>query len=252
VRLNEPFRRADLAELDARLFALADRVVPMWDVHCGDTGRGVIGLRHDVDDNPLAFETALAFAEWEFERGYSSTYYLLQGAHYWTAEMMELVPRFEELGHEVGLHVNALALGLREDADPRKLVRRDLKELRATGVAVRGCVAHGDSLCHAARFVNDELFTESARPAYGDPERTLKWRNHELKIRPVSRELFALAYDASWIPRGDYLSDSSGKWSQPFDDVAGRFAARDALEAGQLHVLIHPDWWTEAFVPVAA
>ena len=213
----------------------------------GDDGAGVIGLRHDVDDNPLSFETALAFAEWEFERGYSSTYFLLHGAHYWP-EALEDVPRFVDLGHEVGIHVNALAIALVDDDDPHRILFDALEELRATGVPVRGCVAHGDALCHASRFVNDEMFLESRRADYGAPDRFLRNGDVVLAIEPVSRSLYGIEYDANWLSRDDYLSDSGGDWSQPFDDVATRFAA------GEIHlqVLAHPDWWADAFAGVPA
>lgn len=219
----------------------------MYDVYKGDRSPDVIGLRHDVDDNPLSFETALAFAEWEFEHGYSSTYFLLHGSHYWTPESLELVPRFVELGHEVGLHVNAVALGLLYDLDPHSILYRALEELRRTGVEVRGCVAHGDNLCHSAHFVNDEIFLESRRPDYGPADRLLRHGRHELELEPAPRHIYGLEYDASWLPRGDYLSDSSGKWSQSVDDVVGRFIGRELYGAGQLHILLHPDWWVRAF-----
>lgn len=248
MRLSAPFLPSDLDDLDASLLSRADRVVPLFDVFKGDDGDNVIGLRHDVDDNPLSFETALAFAEWEFARGYSSTYFLLHGSHYWNAETLELVPRFVELGHEVGIHVNALALALLEDADPHALLFAALEELRATGVTVRGTVAHGDRLCHACEFVNDEMFTESRRPAYGPADRYLTSGEIVIQIEPVSRSLYGLEYDANFLARDDYLSDSGGRWSQPFAEVAGRFAAG----GGHLQALIHPDWWVEAFERVAA
>jgi hypothetical protein len=47
------------------------------------------------------------------------------------------------------------------------------------------------------------------------------------------------------LSRGTYLSDSGGRWSQPFEQIA-------AERVGQLHMLVHPDWWGEAFAPVEA
>lgn len=244
--MRAPFKSADLEALDA-LLDRADRVVPLWDVHSGDRGPGVIGLRHDVDDNPLSFETALAFADWEFSRGYSSTYYLLHGAHYWP-DALERATRFVDLGHEVGIHVNALAVALRENDDPHRVLFVALEELRGAGVTVRGCVAHGDSLCHSARFVNDEMFLESARSNYGRPDRFLRSGDVVLAIEPVSRSLYGLEYDANWLPRDDYLSDSGGAWSTPFDGVVERFSAGGV----HLQALVHPDWWSEAFAGVPA
>jgi hypothetical protein len=241
VNLEAPFLASDLDELDERLLARADRVVPMRDIHMGDTGPGVIGLRHDIDDNPGSFTTALRLAEWEFEHGYSSTFFLLHGAHYWDDEMLVQAPVFEELGHEVGIHVNAIAEGLRRRRNPHEVLFAAVEELRSCGVRVEGCVAHGDHLCHRAHFVNDELFSESPRPDMGAPDRTVQHHGVAYTLEPVSRAVYGLAYDANWLPRGMYLSDSGGQWSQPFDDVTAGFGH------GQLHVLTHPDWWGAAF-----
>ena len=250
MNVSSPFQASDLEELDARLYSQADRVVPMRDIWKGDTGRRVIGLRHDVDDNPGSFETALAMAKWEMEHGYSSTYYLLHGSHYWNADNLWRAVEFEELGHEVGIHVNAIAEALRVRRSPEWILIEALGDLRSVGVRVEGCVAHGDPLCRhrngKVRFVNDEMFTESPRPEFGKPSRCVINEKIAVLIEPRSRSDFHLGYDANWLPRSNYLSDSGGKWSQPFDLVCKTFGA------GQLHVLIHPDWWSNAFVGVPA
>lgn len=237
---RSPFLASDLEELDARLLSQADRVVPMRDISKGDIGRRVIGLRHDVDDNPGSFDTALRLAEWEFDHGYSSTYYLLHGSYYWNDDMLCRASLFEEMGHEVGIHVNALSVALQTGTDPHLILTAALAELR-TAVRVVGMVAHGHPLCHKALFINDEMFAESRRPSMGDPYRTLEWKGTKVQIEPVSREVYGIEYDAAWLARGVYLSDSGGEWSQSFDDVVGRFGE------GQLHVLQHPDWWGQAF-----
>lgn len=242
-----PFTPADLDELGAFL-GRADRVVPMRDIAKGDTGPRTIGLRHDVDDNPGSLDTALRLSEWEFDRAISSTYYLLHGSHYWGDDMLVAATELEDRGHEVGLHVNAIAEALRQRRDPAMLVDEALTYLRSA-VRVRGCVAHGDPLCRNSSgdvvFVNDEIFSESARPMLGSPSRTLRYRGFELRLQPLPRYTFELEYDANWVSRGDYLSDSGGVWSSPFPDVVERWP-----ELGQLHILVHPDWWAEAFAEV--
>lgn len=247
---NAPFLRADLDELDLLLLARARRVVPMRDVYKGDRDPDVIGLRHDVDDNEGSWHTALALAEWEYDHGYSATYYLLHGSHYWGEQMLCEVPTLVELGHEVGIHVNALAEGLRHDRDPGLLLIEALAELRHAGVSVYGSAAHGDPLCYGEaglRFVNDEIFTECVRADLGPANRMLREGDAVVELQPFPREVWGLEYDANWLPRGLYLSDSGGRWSQPPHEVALRFA-----QAGQLHMLLHPDWWAEAFLGVPA
>jgi len=243
VREREPFQPDDLEELHTGLFSRAERVVPMRDIYKGDSNPEVIGLRHDVDDNEGAFDTAMRMAEWEMERGYSSTYFLLHGSHYWY-DALPLAPQFEDLGHEVGIHVNAIAEALRSHNDPHAILGEAISELRQTGVRVVGCVAHGDALCHKASFVNDEMFTESRRASYGAGDRRVQHGGMAVKLAPITRQKYGLEYDANWLPRGNYVSDSGGQWSQSFDHVVNTFGI------GQLHMLIHPDWWSQAFVAV--
>lgn len=239
-----PFQPADLEHLD-RLYRQAAAVVATEDVHDGLTHPLAIAVRHDVDN---VIEPAVAMARWEHERGHRSTYFILHGNgqpdHYWhDKELLERsLDTIASLGHEIGLHVNAIAESLRTGRDPLEIVEDAVVELRQMGHRVRGVVAHGDPLCHAARFVNDEMFTESPRPTYGAPDRWLEACGRRVQLRPVSRQRFGLEYDPNWLPRGDYLSDSGGRWSQPFHDVATRFPHA----VGQLHMLVHADWWPEA------
>jgi len=236
----------DLIRLE-QLLRLADRVVPMRDIYKGDTNPRVVGMRHDVDDNPGSFDTALRIAEWEFQHGYSSTFFLLHDSHYWNDDMLCRAPLFEEMGHEVGIHVNAIAEGLRQARGPHDLLGERLAELRSA-VRVVGCVAHGDQLCYAAtpQFVNDEMFTECRRPSYGEPDRIITYRNVRMRLIPAPLRMHMLEYDANWLPRGNYLSDSGGAWSQPISNVTVAFGE------GQLHVLWHPDWWVDVFAAVPA
>jgi hypothetical protein len=243
-----PFDRDDLDDLES-LYQRADRVIPMRDVYKGDTNPRAIAVRHDVDDNRHAFETALSMAEWEFERGYSSTYYLLHSAAYWNADNLVRALQFQELGHEVGVHVNALAESLRLRRAPDWILLEALSDMRSVGLRVDGSAAHGDPLCRdrsgEIRFTNDEVFSECRRPSLGDAERIVSHRGTSVLIEPQPRANYHLSYDAAWLPRGDYLSDSGHVWSQPFESVCARWP-----KWGQLHMLVHPDWWVGAF-PVA-
>lgn len=247
---NPTFDRAGLESLNERLFSLADRVVPMRDIAKGDIGHRVIGLRHDVDDNAGSFETALAMAEWEFHNGISSTYFLLHGSHYWTGDNLCRAMLFEELGHEVGLHVNAIAECLRHRRSPDWIILEALSDLRSFGLRIEGCVAHGDALCRdetgRVRFVNDEVFQECRRPEMGAANRNIVGKGTVVMLEPKPLADYYLTYDANWLPRGNYLSESGRCWSQDVDQVVADFGK------GQLHMLIHPDWWADAFVGVTA
>jgi hypothetical protein len=109
--------------------------------------------------------------------------------------------------------------------------------------------AHGDHACYdgngRARFVNDEMFVECARPEMGDPDRAVAG----VQIRPRPLADYGLEYDAYRVGnRALYLSDSGGAWSEPFDEMCDRFPS----PFGQLHVLLHNCWWVDAFQPVEA
>lgn len=231
--------RADLYELD-RLLDGAEAVVPMCDIWAGNRSRDVIGMRHDVDDNPDSLRTAVYMAEWENERGYRSTFFLLHDSSYWD-RVTPVARHLVDLGHEVGLHNNAIAEGIRQHRNPFHVLGEALHVLRCA-VPVIGTVAHGDALCRdhigRVRFVNDEIWMECRRPEMGDADREIDGR----KLEQRSLWEFGLKYESNWLPRGDYISDSGGFWNKhPYRH-----------EGGQLHMLVHPDWWSVAFDKVTA
>jgi hypothetical protein len=239
---SAPFTAEDLRELDERLLSKAEYVVPMREAVV--PYQGLLGLRHDVDNT---FQPCVELAEWEAERGYHATYYILHDSPYWnTPELRPGLERIADLGHEIGLHTNAIAVALQTGRCPHEIVAGALDRLRYWGHEVGGVVAHGDPLCYQARFVNDETFEECARPDWGNPGRTLHHDGVTITLEPRPLASFGLYYDANRLSRSLYLSDSGGTWSEPFEDVCDRFPDAPA----GLHVLQHPCWWTQAFVGV--
>ncbi len=238
---SAPFQPSDLDELDA-LLSRAGAVVPMSVIADGNHDERVIGMRHDVDNEIMP---SVAMACWEQERGYHSTYFILHTAPYWQDKkrLHAALLAIRGLGHEIGFHVNAITQAIQTGGDPLNIALDAADELRSFGCNVRGVVAHGDNACYEHGFINDEIFTESARPDYGAPDRVVGG----VKLDPISRAKLGFDYDPNWLPRGQYLSDSGGTWSQPFAAVSGEWPS-----AGQLHMLVHPDWWDEAFLRVAA
>jgi hypothetical protein len=231
MRQHAPFQPDDLRHLDD--FLLRARVVAMEDIYDGDGRPDTIGMRHDCDN---VIEPAVEFARWEAARGYRSTYYVLHTAPYWRDKTLlrESLDAIAECGHEIGIHNDAITEKLETGKPAAWILHEAVKELRGYGHTIRSTVAHGNARCHTDNYVNDELWRECRRRDYGRVER--------LGVTPASLKDLGLDFDANWLPRGDYLSDSGGHWSKSYEHVADEWG-----EHGQLHMLVHPDWWPQAF-----
>lgn len=276
-RVNQraPFTAEDLAEMDEALFSRAHAVVAMEDVHDGHRDPNSIGLRHDCDAGH-SLATAVKIAEWEAERGYRSTFYILHTSPYWMASgFAASLDRIAELGHEIGIHADCLAEALKTGRDPDQILDEALATLRGLGFQVRGVAGHGNSLCNRdapgePSFANDEQFVECARPQEGPPTRTItrKRLGRELTLAPrplgdfgLEYEALAVAYDRINGVLPFRISDSGGRWLNPgWEETVEKWNSERATFAGvtvpnkfvrQLHFLWHPDWWQHAFVPVA-
>lgn len=234
-------RSDDLDALD-NLLAAADAVVPLKDARFPRKLEGVIGLRHDVDSEP---EVAVKMARWEYDRGYRSTYFFLHTAPYWRSRnFLNHVQDIAQLGHEIGIHTNALAEAYSTDDDPDWILDRALRRLRSCGVEVIGVAGHGDARCYAREpyasevaFVNHEHFIETPFRNFERP----RWVG-TMKIDPRPLARFGLEYEAlTAAPRVDYVSDSGGKWNKDPRE------AIPSLKDGFVQVLQHPDWWRPVF-----
>lgn len=240
MRANEPFLPEDLEALDG-LLARPMYVLAMTEIAEEPNDPRFIGMRHDCDN---VIHPAVQMAKWEEARGYQSTYYILHTSPYWNDKplLRESLDAIAACGHEIGIHNDALTVALQTGRDPADVLHEATDELRSYGHTIRSTVAHGNHLCHIANYVNDEMFVGCARPTYGDADRTLEHGGRQVQIHPRPLAEFGLDFDANWISRGDYLSDSGGQWSRPFAEVAAEWPAK-----GQLHMLVHPDWWGQAF-----
>jgi hypothetical protein len=237
--LSAPFLPDDLAALEGFLDQAA-AVVTMEDIYDGTRDAHVIGLRHDCDNE---IHSSVQLAAWEAERGYRATYYVLHTAPYWREKML-LRTSLETIashGHAIALHNDAITVALETGRDPIEVLTEVVEELRGYGHEIRSTVAHGSHVCHIARYVNDEVWDTCERSNYGSRDRVLEYQGRKVQLRQVPLRHLGLDFDANWLHRADYLSDSGGMWSQPFDEVAAAWPTR-----GQLHLLQHPCWWTEA------
>lgn len=266
MRQRAPFLADDLAELDEQFYSRASAVVALQEAHAGNRSPSVIALRHDCDATH-SLATAVKMAEWEADRHYRSTYYILHTSGYWGAPgFREALDRIACLGHEIGIHADALAEALRVGGDPDVILDKAITELRSYGFPVRGVAGHGNPLCNRDRapgeitFANDEQWLETARPQEGPPDRLITRGKNQLRLRPRPLADFGLDYEALRLslPYPFRCSDSGGKWLNPgFEETATTFgtsrlasevaALSDPATFRQLFLLIHPDWWLEAF-----
>jgi hypothetical protein len=239
-------------------FETAHAVVSMREVLAGNRDPRVIAVRHDVDNHREALATAVELARWEAENGWRSTYFLLHTAQYWTdGRWRQTAETIALLGHEIGLHVNAVAYALQHGGDPNEIVFEALEELRDAGHVVTGIVGHGSQpICTQAEFANDEQFVECARPKMGEPDRELSYGGRTLRLDPRPLADFGLQYEAIGLRQYElngikktregqvYNTDSGCKWHYPFSETIAEF---NAITDGQLHLLIHSDHWHQAF-----
>jgi hypothetical protein len=238
VREQAPFLADDLAELDEALLSRASGVISMREVYEGNRNPNFIGLRHDMDN---FLRGSVELAEWEAERGYRSTFFVLHDSPYWDDLALPVaLEHIAGLDHEIGLHANGIAEALKGGGDPDEVLFSALERLRGWGHNVFGVVAHGDPLCYEYGFVNDEQFTECARPEMGDPDR---WLSDVVQLRPRPLSDFGLEYESYRLGRALYLSDSGGSWTPDFSEIVEQFPTL----RGQLHILQHPCWWPAAF-----
>lgn len=209
---------------DAESFAAFLRTAPVRPIRESIGGGSGIYLRHDIDHN---IEHAVAFAEWEAAQGIRASYYVLHSEWYYRDEAMlrRGMERLVELGHEVGLHQDAVAeawrRGIRTPLDGSVLpagdcsvaadiVREELARLRGWGFEIVGSAMHGSPLWKSNGITNAFLWAAGYTPAD-----------------------FGLEYEAYHLHRSAdrYISDNRGIWSEPL------------RVDGQTHILTHPCHW---------
>lgn len=205
-------------------------------------------IRHDIDHD---MDKALAFARAESKAGISATYFLLPTAGYfdYSWRFRNDVQELHELGHRIGYHNNVITEWIQSDkkADIKGLIERPLEFLRDEGRPVVGTSSHGGPLCYKHNYINYQVWKESVSRPYVGPE----------GMEPVSLQEVGLGYEAYFLPRDAYFSDSGGRWQGGYKNKIDRHernpegdAVRDAvidtfgkLASGVMQVLIHPCWW---------
>ena len=179
------FNQLSLDNLN-KFLASATAVVPYKEAADGTAPPGSVAMRHDVDHD---IEKALQFAEWEHHYGYRSTYFLLHSANYYTNNpgFDSAILYLRELGHEIGLHNDALCACDGNLGDAVITIQNELNYLR-NFYPVVGIADHGGS-----PFKNGDIWN-SYTPAQ-----------------------FTLEYEAYQLQKtaNTYISDNQGTWRAP-------------------------------------
>jgi len=216
------YRRYDewLAGLDPA------RTVPLRELEGADSP--VLGLRHDVDSR---LESALELGRLEHAQGIRSTYFVLHTAPYYRHddELLGALRLLQDTyGHEVGWHNDLVTLQRVEGVDAGVYLGEELAWLRANGIWITGCAAHGSPWCHRLGFHNNYVFAGWDEPVPGFPATEVPQ-----KLDPAD---FGLEYEAYHLAYDTYWSDSTFS--------AGRRAHPDSFRLGERTVaLVHPCHW---------
>ncbi len=196
-------------------------LVPLADLFAPAEGeRARMGLRHDVDADPVA---ALRCARFLAQRGICGSFFLLHTAPYYGTFIDGLFLRNPQLrdwvhgmivaGCEIGMHNDALGVELQHGIDGADALRSEIEWLREQGAQIRGTVAHNSAPVHGAE--NYEVFEE----------RLLERRHVEnghggaLPLGALSEKDLGLAYEGTFArPKASpdaaaaraYLEDAEG------------------------------------------
>jgi len=168
----------------------------------------VILLRHDVDSDP---ELALNFSDIEKRLGIKATYFFRVHSkdNLFSLGNYIAIKRIMNEGHEIGLHAETDFASL---VDERKLSM--LSRGKTVLEAIIGSGISGISMHEPARSIE------------------------RLQVRDIKKlGLKYDAYDAIFLGRLKYISDSSCRWRE------GCMCNFIKADAPRLYILTHPVWW---------
>lgn len=126
-------------------------------------GRRVVGLRHDIDADPV---TALRCARYLAQHGLCGSFYMLHTALYYgefygdsfvrTSQLGAWIRGFIVAGCELGLHNDALGVCMNSGRDGVQALQDEIAFFRSYGVRIKGTVAHNSGPVYGAE--NFEIF----------------------------------------------------------------------------------------------
>jgi hypothetical protein len=216
-----------------------------------DTGKIVIGLRHDVDNS---LKAAYSFSQTEKKLGFRSTYYILHTADYYLARPEDKAVHNDSIiavltdmqnnsGFEIGWHNDLVTLQVVYGIDPVEFLRKELAWLRGNGLKITGSASHGSNYCRVYNYLNFYFFQECTWPIVGQflnnveiPDGT-----NRIILKKGKFSDFNLEYEAYFLNNNKYFSDASfingQRWSIGMLDI-------NSLKKGdRAIILLHPIHW---------
>ncbi len=185
------------------------------DIRDYDAAQRLIILRHDID---LSISRALALARLERELGVTATYFVRVHAPTYNIFEYRTYRALREilgLGHEIGLHFEAMDFSHITGQDPREVFMREKRVLETVlGISVVSAAAHGEHAPAGPRH-NRDFFN------------------------CVPKEAVDISYDAYeplFTRDMKYLSDSAYRWREGC-------MCNHIGKHPRMHILTHPVWW---------
>jgi hypothetical protein len=227
-------------------------------------GRQIVLLRHDIDHSAIE---AHKMAEMEASLGIYSSYYVLtsdvavleKGEVKWWGdpkkqkEGLVLLNEMQGMGHEVGLHYDALGHHLKTGESMEKHLRDTLGQLRDSGLDIQGCAAHGSRILTDLRRGQRPIGTDEHITL--DPRKYVSyniWKDREVdsfEYCSLWLEDFGLRYEAylihlDWYYADGHTGEHAVKHPKKFAGLEASEIPRDAAAQGQvMQALFHPIKW---------
>ncbi len=190
-------------------------LLPFKEVASYPETQPLIILRHDID---RSLSRALTMARMEKELGVRATYFVR--VHAPTYNVFEYntyraLQEIRSLGHEIGLHFEAVDFGHINGEAPLEVFQREKAVLEtALNITVVSAAAHGEH-SRSGPGHNRDFFQCFTKEQVG-----IKYD----------------AYDTAFTREMKYISDSSGIWREGcMCNHIGKYP--------RLQILVHPCWW---------
>ena len=168
----------------------------------------IVILRHDVD---ISLDKAFEMAKLENELGISAYYFILLSTDFYninSEKSLSILKNIKQLGGIIGLHFDEKKYNINSENDYIKYINYELEIL--------------------SRILGEKVTTVSMhRPSK-------EFLDMNLEIPNVKN-----SYQKKFFDEFKYVSDSRMSWRENIEEIV------DSEKYDQLHILIHPFWYSE-------